>query len=147
VDNDLISSQEFADIRDVLNDTMYTFLKLDVVYMLDTNSVTRWMRDIATQRVFVNKNMKGLVVWGQKETDQKEIGAYDFGDGYVLLRYDDCVAVGIIDADKNLTVTVPQDKIKFNQLEYYVTCVVKVGQLESTDVLVKVFFRKELKAA
>ena len=145
----LLSDSDFDEIRSVLNDVQDTFYQRTVVYKMDTNTVTRWMKDIASERTYVDKTLNGQVVWGtsqgKSDTEKKQEGTYDPGEGYVLLKYDDMLLEGLIDADTALTVTSPQDRIKFDNIVYYITSVVKVGQLKDKEVLVKVFFCKNPK--
>lgn len=147
MNNNLLTSTDFANIRDNLNDVMFTFLKRPITYKKDSNTNTRWQKDNAVARQYTNISLNGLVVWGTSNEDfelKTEItGAKDFGEGYVLLRYDDCTAQGIVTAG-NFTTTTPQDKIAFNGVDYYVRAIVMSGQLENEEVLVKVFFRKDL---
>lgn len=149
MNNQLLSNQDFADIRDALNDTMFTFFKRPIIYRKDSDTITRFQRDVATNREFTNYELLGLIVWTdtdtKAETVQRQTGAHDFTEGYCLLRYDDCQAAGIIDAQKRFITTPPQDRLNFNSTEYYVNGMLVIGQLNNDEVLVKVWFRKDLK--
>lgn len=144
MNNDLLSQNDFDEIRDNLNDVMFTFFKRNITYKMDNNTATRWMKDIDVQRQYTHIQLNGLIVWNKEKTDQKETGAYDYNSGYCLVRYDDCLGTGIIDANTNPTVNPTQDKIVFNDIEYYIDAIIKIGQLSSKEVLVKILFRKEL---
>lgn len=145
----LISDAQFAQIRQVGNDVIETFGQKPVTYRLDSNAATRWNRDNATQRAYTDKELTGLVVWmdtpEKVATMQRETGAIDFGDGYVLLAYDDCEPLGLIGSNTELLTNPPQDRVAFDGQEYYVQGVVKAGQLKDVEVVVKVYFSKELR--
>ena len=142
MNNDLLSSQDFADVRDVLNDVMFTFFKRDIIYKLDSNTATRFMKDISSARNYTEIPLKGFIAWNGDETKQKETGAYDYDTGYCLLRYDDCLTNGIV-VDKNLATTPPQDKLSFEGKDYYIDGMFFIGQWKDTDVMIKIIFRKE----
>lgn len=149
MNNDLLSSSEFAEIRDVLNDTMFTFFKEKAIYKMDSNTATRWMDDIEDMRNYQDIDLNCLIVWEGSDKDAKidvrTTGAHDFSKGYILVRFDDCFNNGIVNSDKNVESNPAQDKLVFKNTTYKVEGIVLVGQLENTDVLIKIFFSKDLK--
>lgn len=149
MNNNLLNSSDFAEIRDVLNDTMFTFFKEKAIYRIDKNTATRWMSDIEDERTYDDIELNCLIVWEGSDKDAKidvrTTGAHDFSKGYILLRFDDCINNGIVDSSKNVDANPAQDKLVLKGISYKVEGIVLVGQLEDTDVMIKVLFSKDLK--
>lgn len=144
----LISQDEFTEIRTVLNDVQETFYGTQIIYKKDKNTVTRFQRDIEEKRTYVEYNLDVLVVWNatgnSAEIVRNTIGASDENVGYCNVAYDEMLAKGLIDANKNLITKPAEDKLIINNKEYPILALVKLGQLWNTEVVVKILFRKDI---
>ena len=139
---DLLTTQDFTDIRNAVNDVADTFFKQPISYKVDKDTATRFQRDIKTARVFTTVTLNALVVWektgNNSENKQSQTGAYDIYRGYCLVKYDDAATLGIIDSDKNVLVNPPQDKLTIGTVDYYVIGVNLIGQLGAKECLLKI---------
>lgn len=149
--NQLISDEEFAEIRGDINDVIFTFTRNSVIqYSMDKNTTTRFQKDITDARKYNTVNLNGLVVWDKAGADALAIpvdnkGAQDFNRGYILFAFDDCLAVGMVNAENKVTTKYPADKVVANGEELTVEGINVVGQLNGTMCLVKVHIQRPLK--
>lgn len=143
----LISDSEFAEIRGVLNDVQDTFYGVLVSYKRDVNTITRWQKDVEETRKYESIELNALVVWSTSDADaelvRSVLGADDRNVGYCNVKYDQCLELGIINADKNIIATPAEDQIEINKKVYPVLGLIKLGQLWDTEVVVKILFRKD----
>lgn len=147
----LISDSEFAEIRQVINDVQDTFYGEDILYKMDNNTITRWQKDVQLQRTYNDITFKGLIVWenssGDGEDKKKLTGSYDYTQGYVLVKYDEALQKGVVNNQDNFTTTTPQDLIRFNKIDYYISGINMIGQLWDKNCVVKIHIQKQLKNA
>lgn len=145
----LLTPGDFAAIRETLEDVQETFYELDITYRKAAGvGANRMMRDTTESRSFTDIVLKGLVVWNDasnSKNKQEVLGTPDFSDGYCLVRYSEALSKGLVDGNKNIAGITAEDRLKFNNVEYYLEKSILVGQLEDTPTLLKIFFRKDAK--
>lgn len=147
-----LTDTDFTEIREVFNDVQETFYGTDLTYKMDSNTATRWMKDIEGSRQYTDKSLKCLVVWentssqeGSVNAVKKQLGAVDMTKGYILVRYDDCVTQGLVDGDKKFLTNTPQDKVIVDTIEYPIDGINMLGQWNDTNVIVKIHIHKEMR--
>lgn len=139
--------EDFAELRQLFNDTMDTFAQLTGTYKKDKNTADLWMRDINRKRGTDNVEINILAVW---DSDNKEVmdktASVNLNAGFVLVKFDDCLSNGILsaDANKNIKINLPQDSLIFKGIEYSITGGTLIGQWKDEFVLVKFHIQKGL---
>jgi len=147
--SNLLTPGDFAEIRQTLEDVQDTFYSLDVTYRKAGGvGANRMMRDTTESRAYTDIELKGLIVWNDASNSKNKeevVGTPDFSDGYCLVKYSEAFSKGLVDGNKNIAGTTAEDRLKFNNVEYYLEKSILVGQLEDTPTLLKIFFRKDAK--
>ncbi|RUP41614.1 MAG: hypothetical protein EKK63_04995 [Acinetobacter sp.] len=145
----LLSDNDFDEIRSAIKDVTDTFMQKPIMYHLDSNTATRMMKDINSERSYTVLNLLGLVVWENNnkdgKNDQNRTGDVDLTIGYVLINFEDGEAAGILNNLDELLITPPQDKISFDGSEYKIIGVNVIGQLKSKECLVKFHIKKKIR--
>lgn len=140
----LITDDEFAEIRGVIQDVTDTFHQKPIVYLLKGNSldINNEDREDEDKTPF---NINGLVVWAKTDTDAKVIkntnGNIDLGEGYVNFNYDDCDVAGLI-SDLNFIGDAAKDLIQFDGVTYRILAIVPIGQFPLKNSIVRIIFEK-----
>lgn len=146
----LLTDNDFDEIRSAIKDVTDTFMQKPIIYHLDSNTATRMMKDINTQRNFTAINLLALVVWENQNNEGKNetsrVGDIDLTVGYVLINFEDAKVAGILNNLDELLINPPQDKISFTGMDYDIIGVNVIGQLKDKECLVKFHIQKKIRA-
>lgn len=140
----LITPEEFAEIRSVVQDVTDTFHKKSITYLLRGESLDINNED-RTDQTLTPYVIMGLVVWstttGEGRVEESREGNLDLTEGYVNFNYDDCDLVGLISGFRFIGMP-DQDLIEFDGIRYKVIGIPPLGQFPEKNSLIKVNFRK-----
>lgn len=142
-----LDDDDFAEIREAINDTVETFAQKIIVYKLSSSeTLSRFGIDNHNVDNKIDKNLLGLVVWNapKAELETETLGKFDFSMGYVLFAWDYLETEGLIVAEK--PVFEPEkDIIIVDSEQLEVKGVVILGQLKDKECVVKIYFKRNLK--
>lgn len=144
----LISDDEFAEIRSVAKDLTDTFAQLDATY----HKVSR-KKDILHEKrsdKFDESDVaiKVLEVWestgekAQQRTPSKS-GRIALDEGYCLVNYEDMVTAGLA-LNNQWTGDQVNDKITISGTKYDIIGINPIGQLKDQMVLFKIHIKKRI---
>jgi len=150
-----LEDDDFQEIRDVLNETIETFTKKTVFYELSpSETVSRFGRDNHNADNSTRYELLGLVVWNAPDSEitVETLGKFDFSMGYVLFGWDYLLSQGLVETidnngtpERNVVFIPEKDFITIEGEKLQVMGVNLAGQLNATEVVVKVFFKRDLK--
>lgn len=145
---DLLSSADRNEIRSAIGDVTDTFGQKPITYKRKGISLDRMNKDRDNQKT-TDYIINGLVVWentdNKARTMETRQGGYDYSMGYVLLNVKDVPAA--LMTGSNFNGTPEADDIAFDGITYKVRGINMLGQFPDQYTLVKIHFRKNLKAA
>lgn len=143
----LISDDEFAEIRAVIQDVTDTFHQKTINYLMRGDSLDLHNED-RTDESFTSYALPGLVVWEKTSDDAKvkesSKGNLDTAEGYVNFNYDDCDAADLI-SDLKFIGSADEDLIEFDSVRYKILAIVPIGQFPTKNSIVRIIFRKLIK--
>lgn len=134
----LISEEQIASIKSVLNDVTYTFFTSDITLKLYKGSMNRWGEDNETDDNFSDYVLKGGVEFGQMQSDKDirtETGSDDNQSIEVSFNFKDLKAQGLTKG--NSTIINPStDYLVYEGSKYAIGSCITDGFLDSEPVLV-----------
>lgn len=138
----LLSTNDINTIRAALKSVTDTFCQVPVTYQVATESMDLFNQD-RRDAVPVSYDLLGLVKYYTQKIDMSQYGAVDLSDGEILFNYFDLVAAGLIDVNKKILMNPATDYMEANGLKLRITGVIPLGQLDTLESVVKIFFMKE----
>ena len=145
-----LTDSDFAEIRGAIADVSETFLQKEVSYRLFRESMSRMSTDQNKSATYEDFKVMGLVVWSERKPIESRTGISDLSDGYLLLNIDQLKQItgeesGTLWNDEDtLMMNEGTDRVVIDGAEMKVLLVQPLGQLKDTEVVMKVFFEKQL---
>jgi len=149
----LLTDQDFTDIRSAIGDVSETFLQKEITYKLFQESMNRMNTDQNKHSSYERFDLMGLIKWETTEPQETRQGVSHLQNGYVLFNIDALLSVtgesgGVLISDENGVLSVLMletvDRIEIDGEEMLVTLVQQIGQLKDRNVMLKVFFARQV---
>lgn len=128
-------------IRDALRIPFDMLCQMDIVYHLQNKkpNIFKEQENYETQNIAV----KGLIVEKRKNTQVNETlqGSYTYNEGYLLLSYDVCLQVGLVDNQGNFAGNPNTDTFSYQGKKYKILDIEPTGQLVNKFTCFKIYYK------
>lgn len=133
----LISAEQIASIKEVLQDVTYTFFTGDVTLYVNTGAFDRWGEDNEQNDAFETYSLKGQVEFGDNISDEakrQETGSDDAQGVTVTFNFRDLKALGLTTGN-TVNVNTATDYLTYEGSKYEIDSSITDGFFDEEPVL------------
>lgn len=135
--NRLISEEQIASIKEVLQDVTYTFFTSGITLYKYAGAFDRWGEKNETADAFDTYELKGQVEFGENVSDEakrQETGSDDSQGLTVTFNFRDLKAIGLTE-DNSVTLNPATDYLSYEGVKYEINSSITDGFLDEEPVL------------
>lgn len=134
-----LTPQQFQQFRQAVNGVFDTFAKVGITYVQGSPRLDRWGEE-PLKGTEIDLNV--YPTFDPTESDEDEYGSEDVSEGTLLVKYDELLSKGLIDANKHLLLDAERDHLHLYGVKYRITYVTNKAVIDDTPSYVEIGVRR-----